>query len=131
MTTPPPLADRIEHALCNAHHTHPCTCGSQTWASCFHDGKLSNHQARRTAAVLAVVQPELDRLNAELEQARQQTENAHCRLHHIQARVEQITLDVDPTGIGLDLIPWLDGPLHPDHLAAYRAAAQAPPAPAH
>jgi hypothetical protein len=68
------------------------------------------------------VAPAISALAAELEQARQQTEAAHCRLHHIQAYVEQISSGDDPVGVGLDLLPWLDGPLHPDHVADYRAA---------
>ena len=66
------LRDQLVEALTNAHRTQPCSCGSRTWASCFHDGKLASHQERRADAVLAVVQPELDRLRAELEQTRQQ-----------------------------------------------------------
>lgn len=49
-------------------------------------------------------------------------EAAHCRLHLIQARVEQTILTDGSAGLALDLIPWLDGPLHPTDLADYRTA---------
>lgn len=69
-----------------------------------------------------------DTLRAELEQARteaarreQLIEGARCRLHHIEAYVQKITDKDSPVGIGLDLMPWLDGPLHPDDYAAYQA----------
>jgi hypothetical protein len=70
------LADRIEQALRDAARTHPCTCGSTTWASCYHDGRLGSHEARRAAAVLAVVQPELDAARAENDRLRQQLAGA-------------------------------------------------------
>ena len=58
----------------------------------------------------------------DLQQAQQQTEAARCRLHHIQARLERLDISDDPTGVAGDIGPWIDGPLHPDELADYRAS---------
>lgn len=69
---PEPSADlrqRITTALDNAHRTNPCTCGAIYYYACFHDGALS-HTDRRTAAVLAVVAPELTALRTEADAAR-------------------------------------------------------------
>lgn len=152
------LRDRIAAALAREDVNWGYDCGFSA------DLLRDDRTAAFVDAVLAVVQPELDRLRSELaamtdlrdraiarqddlradverirtrengvrterrqalrelEQARQQTEAAHCRLHHIQARVEQITDQDLAIGIGLDLMPWLDGPIHPDQLADYRAA---------
>lgn len=115
------LADRIaeatiEHGL-DLDHTsadgdNPCKCGD--W--------IDDWDAHWAELAVAIVQPELDRLRAELEQTRQQLEAAHCRLHLVSDRLEQVTTDVDPSGFAGDIGPWLDGPLHPSHLADYRAA---------
>jgi hypothetical protein len=83
VTTPPPpsLAERIEQALRAAGRTHPCSCGSTNWASCYHDGKLGNHEARRAAAVLTVVQPELDAAQATGMQKASAMLRRHCPDH--------------------------------------------------
>jgi hypothetical protein len=50
------------------------------------------------------------------------TEPLRVRLWLIEQYVARITASDDPVAIGLDLTPYLDGPIHPDHVAAYHAA---------
>lgn len=53
-------------------------------------------------------------------------EPLRVRLWLIEQHVARITSDDDPVGIAFDLTPYLDGPIHPDHVAAYRAACTDP-----
>lgn len=73
--------------------------------------------------------PQVERLitavrerDAEIRRLRGQLDDERCRVHHIQVRVEQTPLDGSEARLALDLIPYLDGPLHPSHVAAYHAA---------
>ncbi len=50
------------------------------------------------------------------------TEPLRIRLWLIAQTIQPITTDDDPAGIVGAIGPWLDGPIHPDHIAAYRAA---------
>ncbi|WP_035796390.1 hypothetical protein [Kitasatospora mediocidica] len=124
MTTTPPtdqqLADtRLREELLAALSTAGAFCGDCG----FEPGEIGCSDCVRVREQYAdALTPITDRLRAELATAQRQSEAAHCRLHHVLARVEQIGPADEPAGIALDLIPWLDGPLHPDHLAAYRAA---------
>ncbi|MET9396082.1 hypothetical protein [Kitasatospora sp. NPDC002965] len=56
---------------------------------------------------------------------RDQAETAAVRLWLIEECLRRLDAAQDPSGIVGDLAPYLDGPLHPDHIAAYRAAQQA------
>ncbi|GAA1406191.1 hypothetical protein GCM10009639_53730 [Kitasatospora putterlickiae] len=53
-------------------------------------------------------------------------DSLRARLHLIQQRVEDITDQDNAVAIGLDLIPLLDGPLHPTHIDDYRNAQEQP-----
>ena len=70
---------------------------------------------------------EIRRLRAEVVERRDQvlTEAAEplcVRLWLIEQYVARITAGDDPVAVGLDLTPYLDGPIHRDHVAAYHAA---------
>ncbi|MFJ4637518.1 hypothetical protein ACIP69_18075 [Streptomyces hygroscopicus] len=73
------LRTRLVNALGNASKTHPCTCGSTIWSTCYHQGALSNDE-RRADAILAALG---DDQNEPLEQARRiavELENQVARL---------------------------------------------------
>lgn len=79
--TEPTLRDRLTSALDQAARTNPCGCGSTIWSSCApHEGRPT-HSERRADAVLAVVQPELDRLAAEAASLRTVARAAAVLLH--------------------------------------------------
>ncbi|MFJ9521800.1 hypothetical protein ACIRPK_26550 [Kitasatospora sp. NPDC101801] len=80
---------------------------------------------RATKGDLAAAESELAHLRSEAAQRAYDLDVAHCRLQLIRTRVERIAPGADPAGIGPDLIPWLDGPLHPGHLADYRGTVTA------
>lgn len=61
-------------------------------------------------------------LHAEIDHLRDQSETAAVRLWLIQQALQRIDASQDPAGIAGDIGPYLDGPLHPDHIAAYHAA---------
>jgi hypothetical protein len=54
-------------------------------------------------------------------------ETAHVRLWLIEQTLQGIDVADDPAGIAGNVGPYLDGPLHPDHIAAYHAAQEAAP----
>jgi hypothetical protein len=118
---PQPLADRIAAAMAghtanisNGDGTVICNCGTTVGAN------PAAWREHRATTVLAVVQPELDQRDTEIARLREQVEDAHCRLHLIQRRIDGVDVRDDPTGITGDIGPWIDGPLHPTHLTAYR-----------
>jgi len=57
-----------------------------------------------------------------LTQAAATEESLRIRLWLIEQYVEQISSSSDPCAIGLDLLPYLDGPIHPTDRDAYRTA---------
>jgi hypothetical protein len=52
-------------------------------------------------------------------------EDARVRLWLIEQALQDIDASQDPAGIVGNVGPYLDGPLHPDHIAAYHAAQEA------
>jgi hypothetical protein len=52
-------------------------------------------------------------------------EDARVRLWLIEQALQDIDASQDPAGIVPAVGPYLDGPLHPDHIAAYHAAQEA------
>lgn len=89
------------------------------------------HSARQLAAALlgavasfeaqaAMVSGLLKELDAYRDQAT--AEPLRVRLWLIEQALQPITVAQDPAGIGGNIGPYLDGPIHPDWTAAYRNA---------
>ncbi|MCQ8831845.1 hypothetical protein [Streptomyces malaysiensis] len=108
------LRPRLVEALGNASKTHPCTCGSTTWSTCYHQGAPSNDE-RRATAVLEAVDSYIDEekrktvdmaallrdaeripaLTAKVERAEEQTEQARRIAVELENQVAQLT-STDP-----------------------------------
>ena len=65
---------------------------------------------------------EVERLTAENQRLAEACEARDIRIWLIEQTLQPITATDDPVGIVGELAPWLDGPIHPDHVAAYHAA---------
>ncbi|MEV7599892.1 hypothetical protein AB0O91_21160 [Kitasatospora sp. NPDC089797] len=67
----------------------------------------------------------LGRGATDAERLREQAETAHVRLWLIEQTLRRVDASQDPAGIAGHVGPYFDGPLHPDHIAAYHAAQEA------
>jgi hypothetical protein len=64
----------------------------------------------------------IDDYEAQVKHLTEQVEAARVRLWLIEQTLQRVDASDDPAGIVGDLGPYLDGPLHPTHIAAYHAA---------
>lgn len=82
--------------------------------------ECARHELDITFGLLGNFAPKLDRFEAAVRA--EAAEDPRVRLWLIEQYVARITADDHPVAIGLDLTPWLDGPIHRDDVAAYKAA---------
>ncbi|MGW7444991.1 hypothetical protein [Kitasatospora sp. NPDC054795] len=79
-------------------------------------------------SVVDACSDELDDLyhaRAQRDALAERAETLRVRLWRIEQTLQRIDAGNDPAGLVGDLAPHLDGPIHPSHIAAYRAAQEA------